>query len=278
MEKKISYLIYLIINVFDKILRLILNRSFLIWFPEFISKYKKIDNYVFFIPNKLIEWRIKTFYTKEPETLEWIDSFEKNSTFWDIGANIGLYSIYCGKRNKSTKIFSFEPSTSNLRVLSRNTYINELEKKITIVPMPLLNINGIKPFMMHESSFVEGEAENSFKVNFDWQGNKFNSANNYSLFGTSIDFLVENNILQLPDYIKIDVDGVEHFILEGSLRTLKNKKIKSILIELNEDFKEQFKTCNKILKDSGFKLLKKEHSQMFENSIYSNVYNHIFTR
>ena len=91
-------------------------------------------------------------------------------------------------------------------------------------------------------------------------------------------FLVDNNILQLPDYIKIDVDGVEHFILEGSLRTLKNKKIKSILIELNEDFKEQFKTCNKILKDSGFKLLKKEHSQMFENSIYSNVYNYIFTR
>ena len=37
----------------------------------------------------------KYFFSKEPETLEWIDNFSKDSSiFWDIGANIGLYSIY----------------------------------------------------------------------------------------------------------------------------------------------------------------------------------------
>jgi len=39
-------------------------------------------------------WRSQTLFTKEPEMIEWIDSIDSGSTFWDIGANIGLYSIY----------------------------------------------------------------------------------------------------------------------------------------------------------------------------------------
>ena len=45
--------------------------------------------------------------------------------------------------------------------------------------------------------------------------------------------------MYIPDYIKIDVDGIEHLILEGGKETLKNKKIKSILIEINENFEDQ---------------------------------------
>ena len=37
----------------------------------------------------------------------------------------------------------------------------------------------------------------------------------YSLFGTTINYLIENKILEIPDYIKIDVDGIEHLILVG---------------------------------------------------------------
>ena len=36
--------------------------------------------------------------------------------------------------------------------------------------------------------------------------------------------------MYIPDYIKIDVDGIEHLILKGK-ETLKNKKIKSILMK-----------------------------------------------
>ena len=54
------------------------------------------------IPNRKTRYRAKTFSTKEPETLDWIDSFEKNSVFWDVGANIGLYSLYAAKKNHKT--------------------------------------------------------------------------------------------------------------------------------------------------------------------------------
>ena len=152
MRKKISYLIYKILTYLNNVFKFITKRSFLIFFKDFIENDSytniNIQNFQtkFFIPNELTEWRVKTFFTKEPETLEWIDNFEKkeNLIFWDIGANIGLYSIYNSLKNKSSKTICFEPSTSNLRILSRNISINNLEKNIKILPIPLTNKRNIK--------------------------------------------------------------------------------------------------------------------------------------
>ena len=95
-------------SILDKILKALTKRSILVWFKDFFQEdsYKNIDilgkKIIFFTPNQLIDWRVATFFTKEPETLEWIDSFEKKEKliFWDIGANIGLYSIYNALKNK----------------------------------------------------------------------------------------------------------------------------------------------------------------------------------
>ena len=82
-----------------------------------IISYKKIkilgNNINFYIPNDLVNSRVNTFYSKEPETLKWIDSFIKNKkiVFWDIGANIGLYSIYNSQKNPKSQTIAFEPST-----------------------------------------------------------------------------------------------------------------------------------------------------------------------
>ena len=64
---------------------------------QILVKHKNVKM-TFYTPNALCYWRAKTFSTKEPGTLKWIDKFVANSIFWDIGANIGLYSIYAGKK------------------------------------------------------------------------------------------------------------------------------------------------------------------------------------
>ena len=125
MEKKISFIIFKLIYLIDKLVQLTFKRSFLIWFPDFISHYKKIKFFNFFVPNKLIKFRVNTFYSKEPETLEWIDSFEKESCFWDIGANIGLYSVYCGVK-KNAEIFFTNPNNIVLKFA-----IDEKQFKVT---------------------------------------------------------------------------------------------------------------------------------------------------
>ena len=102
MVKKFSYLIYKILKILDIVFLKITNRSFLIWFSEFTENdsYKKIkilnEDVKFFVPNYITNQLVDEFFTREPETLEWIDSFENKENkiiFWDIGANIGLYSM-----------------------------------------------------------------------------------------------------------------------------------------------------------------------------------------
>ena len=145
MIKITSYIIFKILNFIDEVFKFITKKSVLVWFKEFIhdTSYKNIiinnKEIKFFTPNLLTEYRVMSFYSKEPETLEWIDKFKnkKNSIFWDIGSNIGLFSIYNTLKNKNFTTISFEPSTSNLRVLSRNIFINKFENKIKIFPIPL---------------------------------------------------------------------------------------------------------------------------------------------
>ena len=102
----------------------------------------------------------------------------------------------------------------------------------------------------------------------------------YSLLGTSINYLVEKNILEIPDYIKIDVDGIEHLILEGGNKFLIDKKIKGCLIEINENFKEQYEKVLNFMEKNNFKILYKRHNEnMFlGEKEFNKTFNYIFTK
>ena len=289
MLKKFSFVIFKVLKFFNSIFYFLTKRSFLGWLMFFLSNdcytEKKIKNrkMKFYEPNNLISWRVRTILDKEPDTIEWIDNFSidnnDNFIFWDIGANIGLYSLYCASvhRNKS-KIYAFEPSTSNLRVLSRNIFINNFQKDISINQLPLTSIpNTFLP--MRENDFQEGISLNTFGENFNFEGKEFNSKNEYSILGSSIDYLVEKKIMEIPDYIKIDVDGIEHLILKGGENTLKEKKIKSILIEVNDNFLEQKNKVNEFMIGSGFTLKKKtieKNTPVKEE--FLKVFNYIYER
>jgi len=287
MIKKLSYILYKILFFLDRAFSYLTKKSLLIWFKDFIQEdsYKSLVIFnrkiKFFVPNQITNWRVDTFFSKEPETLEWINGFEKkeNLIFWDIGANVGLYSIYNALKNIDSTTIAFEPSSSNLRVLTRNISINNLEKSIKVFTMPLTNKENSFQ-IMNEGNFVEGGALNSFGQKFNFEGKEFDSTMKYSLMGTSINYLIENSILEIPDYIKIDVDGIEHLILEGGNKVLNNKKVKSFSIEINENFEEQYNKVLNLMKDHGFKILHKKHNdEMFsKKSKFKNTYNYIFIR
>jgi len=76
----------------------------------------------------------------------------------------------------------------------------------------------------------------------------------------------------------MDVDGIEHIILEGGQNILKS--IKGILIEINDDFVEQSNKSKFYLENAGLVLDKKLHAEMFENSNsgFANTYNQIWIR
>ena len=84
-------------------------------------------------------WRSQTLFIKEPEMIEWIDKMDENETLWDIGANVGLYSIYAGL--KGMKVFAFEPSALNTFLISKNIEINNLKDNVFLFPVAISDKN-----------------------------------------------------------------------------------------------------------------------------------------
>ncbi|MDA9184179.1 FkbM family methyltransferase [Flavobacteriaceae bacterium] len=204
------------------------------------------------VPNRLTMYRAKTYFTKEPETIEWLDEIKLNSIVWDIGANVGLYSLYAAKQ-RNCDIVAFEPSVFNLELLARNISKNNLSDKITIIPLALSDREGSGLFNMSNPEW--GGALSTFDKKFDQYGNTMDVKFNYSIQGVSGDSMVNKMGLTQPDYLKIDVDGVEHFILSGMQEIL--PKVKSVIIEINDEFEEQLKITQELLIKAGFTLKKK---------------------
>lgn len=208
----------------------------------------------FFTPNPLSNYRIKSFSTKEPETLDWIDSFNSDTIMWDIGANIGLYSIYAAKA-KNLKVYAFEPSVFNLEFLAKNIYVNKLQDNITIFPIALSDAMGDNLFKMNNP--VWGGALSVFGADFDQHGEAFESSFEYSTIGLSPDKAAEIFHIPKPNYLKIDVDGIEHLILHGSEYILQT--VDSVLIEIDENFLEQSVKSERYLSNAGL-VLKDKYS------------------
>ena len=226
------------------------------------------------IPNIIGDFRAKTFATKEPETLEWIDTMPEGSTLWDIGANAGLYSVYAAKR-RHCRVWAFEPSVFNLEMLARNIFLNHLEELICIVPLALSDSLGAS--LMRMTTTEWGGAESSFGHALFLDGNRLQETFKFQTIGITMLDAVEKLGVPPPDFIKMDVDGLEPLILEAGASILRG--VKGLLVETNDDFPSETGRITSALSNAGLVLHQKRHSEMFENNpAWGRIYNQIWIR
>ncbi|MDA0240619.1 MAG: FkbM family methyltransferase [Proteobacteria bacterium] len=177
------------------------------------------------IPDRTSIYWAKSGLQIEPMTNRWIASFSKEDVFFDIGANIGLYSLSAAAHGVA-KVFAFEPNPFSFGVLARNIVANEFGSQI--VPVCLA--------MSDESSIV------SFKLSGTHAGSIGNEiAHDGSTGGGilvqsaafSVDEFVRVQGISRVTHLKIDVDGLELEILQGAPEILANPALKSVLVEDN---------------------------------------------
>ena len=234
-----------------------------------ITKYGVLS---FFCPNELTRWRSNTFHEKEPETLEWIDTFSDGDILWDIGANVGLYSLYAAQ--KGVNVIAFEPSNSNYFILNKNIEINNLDNKIQALAIAFSDKSKIDSFYMEDTSF--GTATHSFGEQVNCEGKLINESFKQAMCGYSIDDFIKTFQTQVPTHIKIDVDGIEEKIIKGSIETLNKEKLKSIMVEIDNE--SDAKKIIPLIESNGLKYIGKKHAPMFDNTKYSQIYNYFFKR
>jgi len=112
-------------------------------------------------------------------------------------------------------------------------------------------------------------------------GNDYQPLYKQPLLGYKIDdFITEFNI-PVPNYIKLDVDGIEYEILEGAKNILGSSVLKSILVEisiLKIGVRDQIIN---LLEDNGFQLKSMAGVSVLNNTefpIKGTCFNHIFEK
>ncbi len=194
--------------------------------------------------------RAQTFYTKEPDTVEWIKSFNSDSVFFDIGANIGIYSLFAAKLGH--KVLSFEPESHNFLSLNININDNDLEEKIIAYPISI--DQNMKISTLNIFKFRFGGSGHSFDRSITSNGKQFKPSHIQGSISITLDSFCEE-LKIYPEFIKIDVDGNELRVVKGMNNLLSSKKIKSILIELNQNFDEHKKIID-IFENHNYKMQK----------------------
>ena len=270
--------IIFLISFYIKLLRILDFRNYSKVWEETLQKYvdssigKKIyinkNKFIkFYCPNTITSFRSKSFFLKEPETIQWMNKFGGNKkVFYDIGSNVGLYSIYYSKKfNSST--FSFEPSFKNLEILSRNIQLNSLSKLITIIPNAVSSKNKVSKF--YQLNFTQGFSGATFdnkkveKQMMNFLKKEFNPIEYFTL-GINLDYLIKSKIFPKPDLIKIDVDGAELDVILAIKKILNKKRKLSLLIEIDNRIKKNIKV-HKLIKSLGFKLQSTKGSNYIYN-------------
>ena len=230
-----------------------LNNRNLNYKPKLVSKKKEI---IFYTPNKIANYRANTLFSKEEDTIKWIDQYGgKHNIFFDIGANIGVYSLYCAKLYKN-RVFAFEPQYKNNVLLEKNIQINKLENFISVIPNPIYSKNKLD-FLFSDEDNLSGSASTTF---IEKKNLKNSKQKKRLVLSFSIDFLVEKFLIPRPNLIKIDVDGNEHEVIKGAIKTINSLNCKSILIETFYKTEKQTKS----ILEKNFYL----HSDSGINKIY----------
>lgn len=181
--------------------------------------------------NPITYYRWEGYNTKEPETLDWIDRYVRNGDLvFDIGANIGVYSIYALMRHRLARVVAFEPEYANLHFLRDNVVANGLQDRATIYPLALSNRSG--PSMLHIQDLTPGAAlstEAPESLTKTKTGHRVIARE--GTYAMTMDEFCRQVQTQ-PNCIKIDVDGTEPAVLAGAAATLANPGLRSVIIEM----------------------------------------------
>jgi FkbM family methyltransferase len=229
--------------------------------------------YSFVCPNRVVAWRARTFLTKEPETLEWIDTFEPGDVLFDVGANIGLYSIYAGSRG--INVVAFEPESQNQALVQQNIFLNGLADRIKCLAVAMSDRQGVD--YLYLSRFRAGESMHNFGAAEDWQQRPFAAPFRQGIVSFSLDAFLEFQPEPFPTHIKIDVDGIEAKVIRGAARTLRDPRLKSLLVEFDGGSADDVAAIAEVER-AGFRLLHRKRSPTFNVEKFPELYNYVFVR
>ncbi len=204
----------------------------------------------FSTPSVFTHWRVDSIRTKEPWTLEWIATFAEGETLLDVGANVGMYTIWAAVTRKAN-VIAFEPEAQNYALLNRNIQLNDVASRVKAYCMGLSDTSGLS--VLHMADMRAGGSNHSLGEALNFAHKPLQAAFVQGSISATIDQLVSSGAMPVPHHIKIDVDGFEPKVIAGALKTLENPAVKSLIIEINRNLDDHLAIVTR-LEALGFKV------------------------
>jgi len=212
-------------------------------------------------------WRARTLLTEEPMIISWIDTFGENDCFYDVGANVGNYSLYAAKRGVQT--YAIEPEYLNVSVLYENIFLNKVQN--VCMPIPIALGERTKQDDFYIKSISKGDALHSIGRKSYLLDASVASTERLSTLVMTLDDLIATFDLPRPTRLKIDVDNNELQVVLGATETL--EFVKEIYIELDTKLSEHREVIT-LLQSRSFRIINDESiarkwNQEITNYIFS---------
>lgn len=187
----------------------------------------KVDSKKLKIKTNQTNFVTHLLYWKGYKNFEYTDIFlsliQKIDSFYDVGANIGYYSLLASVKNPNVKVVSFEPSRGPLFYFRENIKLNNI-KNILIEPIALSDKYGDITFYESQNSKYK-----YLKYNLGGEGNTGSKSNDKNFITNKVTtitfdkYVLENKVNNI-DLVKIDTEGTENLILENAEYILTNFK------------------------------------------------------
>jgi len=215
-----------ILRNFNRVLRPILPEKIKLP-PSGIIRFKNNLGKVLHIKTNQTSYLTQLLYWGGYQNFEYSEIFikliKKINVFYDIGANIGYYSLLAEMENKNIKVIGFEAANGPLFYFRENIKINKF-KNIRVESLALSDKEGEITFYEirnQKYTYLEHNLAGEGNAGSKKIGRNFIPINVKSI---TLDKYVENTKEVNIDLIKMDTEGTEHFILENSANVLKLMK------------------------------------------------------
>jgi FkbM family methyltransferase len=171
------------------------------------------------------------FASLKPDEIE-------NQVVFDVGGFMGISSLILANQvGPNGKVITFEPNPWNLnRILINLSHNQDLAKKVNVYPYALGDVNNITRMTL--SFDIDKGYSSTSRINISHPKIPKDSLPE-GFFETDVelrtlDWFVETHGI-IPNVLKIDIEGAEHFLLRGGIQTLVKHK-PMLFIELHSEF------------------------------------------
>jgi FkbM family methyltransferase len=180
---------------------------------------------------------------KEPWTVAWIErNLGPGDVLYDVGANIGVYSLIAAAIEPHANVVAFEPAYATFAELCENLQLNGVGERVLALPLVLGDRTRIGTLRYHDT------AAGAAIHRLDATGGAYSQP----VLVHAVDDLIERFGLAAPTLVKLDVDGGETAVLAGARRTLARPELRSLIVEVED---EQTEGVLATLQEAGFRVV-----------------------